>query len=179
MKNKIFGIIVALTAFVAFALPAKAVNTIPLKADSANAAPCIVYGDPFNNMGCTLFANPSTPVGTGETAALGIYNSTNVPVNASFETLLSSGAGTIIIATPSISTTTVPYGLVGIPDGTMLVLTSTAAAGGGVTFQDNGTLSGSQLELGAATRTVTLNKILRLRFVSATSKWVEESYGNN
>lgn len=161
------------------ALPAGAQNIIPLKPDGALAAPCTVYGAPYNVEACNAQANPSVQQGTGESAALGLFASSTVVVSASFETVISSGGDITNTATPSISTTTTPGGSIGIPDGFELTLISTAAAGGGVYFQDNGTLSGSRLRLASATRLVARGKALTLKFSQAMSMWIEKAYASN
>lgn len=114
----------------------------------------------------------------GKVALTGVVSSTSIPVNSSYETIMSTSATTVTItALPSISTSTVPGGSTEIPSGTYLVLSSTGASG--ALFQDNGTLSGSQLELGAATRSVTQYKTLTLIYDATDHKWREISYGNN
>ncbi len=110
-------------------------------------------------------------------AITGIVVSTTIPVNSSYESLLSTGSTVILTSVPNISTTTVINGSTLLPSGTYLVLSSTAA--GGVTFQDAGTLTGSQLQLGAATRTVTQYKTLTLIWDATDGFWREISYGNN
>jgi len=123
----------------------------------------------FTNSGLNVF---------GKVAITGVVASTTIPVNASYQTIMSTANGTVsITATPSIATTTVVGGATGLPSGTYLVLTSTGASG--VILSDNGTLSGSQLELGAATRTITQYKTLVLIFDAVDSKWRELSFGNN
>jgi hypothetical protein len=88
------------------------------------------------------------------------------PVNTSF--LVINGTGTLTMtSTPTISTTTAI-------SGQELIITGGANP---VTFTDNGTLSGSLLELGAGTRVVSTNKILKLRFYGGS--WLEESYASN
>lgn len=117
-----------------------------------------------------------TQNGTGESSTTGMYRSSAVVVTTSWESVISSGGIVVITATPSIATMTAS----GFPlqDGTKLVLFSTSATGG-ITFQDNGTLSNSQLELGAATRALTLYKTLTLRWSAALGKWIEIAFGNN
>ncbi len=145
--------------------------------DSAATAGTLVYRDSLNLSALGLLSFASTQVGTGGSQNLGINISTTIPVSSSYEVLLSSGANILLTSTPNISTTTVVGGTVGIADGTILVISSTGAAT--ISLQDNGTLSGSQLELGAASRAITAKKTLTLIFNAALSSWLELAYGNN
>ncbi len=119
----------------------------------------------------------------GKVAITGIVVSTTIPVNSSYETVMSTAGNAIIIsATPSISTTTLVQaagaatGTI-LPSGTYLVLSSTGASG--ITLQDEGTLTGSRLQLGAATRAITQFKTLTLIWDATDAFWREISYGNN
>lgn len=123
-------------------------------------------------------SNTSTYQSTTRTVIQGININTIVPVTSSFETVVSSGGAIKLTSVPNISTTTIVGGTVTIPDGTFLVITATTTAGT-VTFQDQGTLTGSQLELGAATRTLTKDKTLTLIFDATELVWKELSFGNN
>lgn len=114
----------------------------------------------------------------GKSAISGVVVSTTIPVNASYETVLSTGGAIVITATPSIATTTIVGGATNLPSGTYLVLTSTSSSGQ-VTLQDDGTLSGSKLQLGASTRAITQYKTLTLVFDATDGFWREISYGNN
>lgn len=118
-----------------------------------------------------------TQVGTLSGQTTGVTVSTIVPVNSPYETVISSGGPIVLTSTPNISTTTVVGGAVEIPSGTMLVISSTATAS--VTFQDAGTLTGSQLQLGAATRAVSQYKTLTLIYDATDHFWREIAYGNN
>lgn len=124
-----------------------------------------------SNLGLTIY----TPyqVGTSQTANLGIYSSTTIPVNSSFEMLLSSGVtGITLTSTPNIATTTVVgTGIVGIPNGTLLVLGSTAAAI--IQLQDNTALAGSQIKAynGAATISISSSSSASFIFSSVDSFW--------
>lgn len=119
--------------------------------------------------------------GTNSTATTGIYTSTTIPIMSNYMTLLSSsskvGENFLMLATPTIATTTVAGGATAIADGTILILTSTSTAI--ITLQDNGTLSGSLLELGAATRAISQFKVLTLVFQGRLGKWLEIAYANN
>ncbi len=119
-----------------------------------------------------------TQVGTASGQNTGVNVSTIVPVNSSYETVISSGGPLVLTSTPNISTTTVVGGSVEIPSGTFLVISSTAATNS-VTFQDAGTLTGSQLQLGAATRAVSQYKTLTLIYDATDHFWREIAYGNN
>ena len=120
----------------------------------------------------------------GETAGIGtsvwgINSSTSIPVISPFEVLMSSSPslGVFITATPSIATRAVAGTGAIFPSGFILVLTSTVTAG--VTLQDAGTLSGSQLALGAATRVISKTKTLTLIWEANIARWLEIAYGNN
>lgn len=127
-----------------------------------------------------------TQVGTG-TGSLGVYSSSAIAVTSSYETVISSGVHILISATPSVSTNTVLLGTgiccdntsgSEIPTGTVLVLTSTASAGS-IILQDEGTLTGSRLQLGAATRAVGQFDTLKLIYDADDEFWREVSYVNN
>lgn len=114
----------------------------------------------------------------GKVAITGIVTSTSIPVNSSYETLMSTDNTTVsVTALPSISTTTVPRGTTELPSGTYLILTSTGPSG--VVLFDDGTLSGSRLQLGASTRTITQFKTLTLIYDAVDHYWREIAYGNN
>lgn len=108
---------------------------------------------------------------------IAISGATSIVPTDSFQMLLSSGANVVVTAVPSISTATVIGGLTPWADGTKLVVTTTGTVT--VTFQDNGTLSGSRLHLGANTRIVGADKILTLIYVAAQNFWDELAYANN
>lgn len=84
-----------------------------------------------------------------------------------FNVLNSTGGAILMQTTPAISTST-------YSDGTMYILQSATAT---VTFQDNGTLSGSLLELGSTTRALGVGDILVL--VYRAGKWWEMGFYNN
>lgn len=176
----VFG---AIALMVGLGAQAYAVNSIPLKPDASNAAPCTVFGSPSNGMSCGKTTAPnaaldvdgsvivSKKVSHTRTALSAIQASTTISVTSTFETLLSTGGSVIVTATPSISTTS-------IKDGTFLVLASTSTTSP-VVLQDNGSLSGSQLELGAASRTISGNATLTLIFDLTLSKWKEIAFSAN
>lgn len=114
----------------------------------------------------------------GKVALSGIVTSTTIPVNSSYMTLASTSATTVsITALPSISTTTVVLGSTELPSGTYIILTSTSA--NGVVFFDAGTLTGSQLQLGASSRVVSQYDVLALVYDATDHFWREVSYTNN
>lgn len=116
-----------------------------------------------------------TQIGTG-TGNLGVYVSTRIPVTSTYQTVISSGLNVVLTTTPSIATATAAG--VQLPSGTILVLSSTSTASS-VTLQDEGTLAGSFLQLGAATRTISSFKTLTLIYDATDGYWREISYGNN
>jgi hypothetical protein len=116
-------------------------------------------------------------VAFGLSGQTGVFISTTIPVLSSYETIISSGGNIKLTSTPTISTDTVAGGATAIPDGWILVLTSTATQT--ITFQDEGTLTGSNLALGAATRAISKTKTLTLQWNAALGRWLELAYGNN
>lgn len=122
------------------------------------------------------FALGKSQVGTA-TGAFGVYASSTIPVGSSYILLLSSGSNLLVTSTPSLSTATSIGGATSIADGTLVVVTSTDAAT--ITLQDDGTLSGSKLELGASTRAISAKKTLTLIYQATLGKWLEIAYGNN
>ncbi len=119
---------------------------------------------------------PSIALGTsGQNTGVNI--STVIPVNGSYETVISSGGPIVLTSLPTIATTTVVGGSTLIPDGTFLVITSTST--NGITLQSNGNLAGTQLFLGATTRVIALHKRLFLQFyqnVPNAAYWEEVAY---
>lgn len=82
--------------------------------------------------------------------------------------MLLDASGTLKLeSTPSIS-------VLNISTGAVVILTGSSNV---VTLQDNDTLAGSKLELGASTRDVGTNDILELLFLGST--WVEIGYTDN
>lgn len=117
-----------------------------------------------------------TQVGTGDSAALGVFASTVVPVTSSYESLISSGGIVTLISVPNISTTTVVGGNTLLASGTFLVLSSTATSADAVVLQSSATLAGSQLALGAATRSINGTHTIELIWDAADKLWREISY---
>lgn len=103
----------------------------------------------------------------------GVTSSSAIINTASFVVITTTNpAATVIdLATPTISTITAT-------DGQFIVIKGTSATAT-YTFQDNGTLAGSLVELGAASRVVSDLKVLTLMFDSLVGKWIEVNYGNN
>lgn len=62
MKNSIK--ICLVLAVMIPAIHAMAVNRVPLKPDSANNAPCTVFGTPSNGMSCGKITAPNAPIDT-------------------------------------------------------------------------------------------------------------------
>lgn len=127
-----------------------------------------------------------TQVGTG-TGSLGVYSSSAIPATSNYETVITSGVLVLISAVPSVSTGTVlkATGIccdnslsVALSEGMELILTSTASAGG-IILQDEGTLTGSRLQLGAATRQVDQFNVLKLVYDPADNFWREVSFTAN
>lgn len=118
-----------------------------------------------------------TAVGSA-TGLYGVYASSTIPATTGYETVISSGLLVLLTSTPNISTTTAVSGATPLTSGTHLVITSTAAVGA-LIFQDEGTLTGSLLELGGNTRTVGRYDILELVFDATDGKWREVSYTDN
>lgn len=111
-----------------------------------------------------------TQVGTTASATGGIYVSSTIPATSSYESLLSSASTSVLLtSTPNIAA--------GV-SGQYLILSSTSSASG-VVFQDEGTLTGSKLQLGAASRTVSQYKTLTLIYDAVDGFWREVGFGNN
>lgn len=105
------------------------------------------------------------------TSMTGVTVSSSVPAAASYYILTSTSGALIMAATPAISTTTATNGQTMILRG--------VSASNTFTLQDQGTLSGSLIELGAATRVISDKKVLFLLYDSTLGEWLEQSYGNN
>ena len=105
----------------------------------------------------------------------GIFASTQVLVTSTYQTLQSSGGVVTLVSIPSIATG--PAAGLEFASGTFLVLSSTATDA--VVFQDEGTLTGSQLQLGAATRSISKYDTLTLIYDATDHFWREIAYGNN
>lgn len=110
-------------------------------------------------------------------AITGISATTTILPTDSFNVLSSTGVSVLMTSKPTISTATIVGGSTPWADGTKLIITTTGTAT--ITLQDNGTLSGSSLHLGAASRIIGADKILTLIYVAAQNFWDELSYANN
>lgn len=101
----------------------------------------------------------------------GVTIATTVVPTATFMVLTTTSPAATIVSTavPTFSAGT---------DGQWLVIKGTSSVAT-TTLQDNGTLAGSTLELGAASRVISDLKVLTLIYDSTVAKWVEMSYGNN
>lgn len=119
-----------------------------------------------------------TQVGTIGSAAGGMTVSSGIPVTTNYQTLISTGGSITITDTPSVSTTTILDGTTELTSGTFLILTSTAA-NGPILLQDEGTLTGSQLQLGAATRSIGQYDTLILIYDALDNFWREVAFVNN
>ena len=118
--------------------------------------------------------NTPTQLG-GEGGVYGVYGTTVIYVTSTYLNITSSaaaGGAVVMTSTPNIATTTVAGAP--LPPGFMLVVGSTVASYGAV-FQANGTLSGSQLYLGAASRTVNNKNTLTL-ILGPDGFWKEQSF---
>lgn len=104
----------------------------------------------------------------------GLYISSSIPFTSEYESVIGSNTAITLTSIPSISTGPASGGCFTTPQ--YLVLTSSFTT---VTLQSNGTLSGSGLKLGAATRAIAPNNVLSLAFNPDTCVWMEESFSAN
>ena len=165
-------VIAIMALFVAGLVPFASARTVGVLYGDA-----LVIGDiaaPVASIGTTGVLSMAGVANTGAVAetpntssysSIGISTSIN-PAGLAFIVMNASGTITST-ATPFISTTSAVSGQV-------LTLMGGANA---VTLQDNGTLSGSLLELGDTSRVLGAGDILRLRYYNG--KWWEESFVNN
>lgn len=102
--------------------------------------------------------------------------STAITTVGTYKTVVSTGGGVISEATPTVSTTTSAG--VALRTGKTLIIRGISDANA-ITLQDDDTLAGSQLELGASTRVLGLNDVIYLIWdadTSTTGRWLEVSY---
>lgn len=128
-----------------------------------------------------VLSNGVTQVGTlsGGAVGQGIYVSSQILPTSNYITFISSGVGAgAMTSTPTISTTTTTQGTTGWPSGTFITITSTSSSGG-IVLQDEGTLTGSRLQLGASTRQINQFDTITLVFDARDSFWREVSFTNN
>ena len=119
-----------------------------------------------------------TALGSGQSTVAGIYTATTVVVTSSYMSLISSGTSDVLLnSTPSVSTGPSTTAVANWASGTLVIFTSTSSAG--VIFQDEGTLTGSRLQLGAATRLVNRYDILTLIYDATDNFWREVSFSAN
>ena|SRR3990167_439935 len=122
-----------------------------------------------------LFSLPSIQIGTSAQTNYGLHGTSVIFAGSSYQTLLSSGNEIILTSLPHIATTTIVGGVIGIPDGSIMILGSTSALST-VILQSSGTLPGSRLNLHAPTRKIDSTKTLGLIFNSVLSSWIELFY---
>jgi len=97
-----------------------------------------------------------------------VYLSTSSSLSITDSIMVICGTGTITSnATPFISTTT-------YTEGTHFMIVGGSNT---VTLQDNGTKSGTLLELGSNTRALSSNDVLELLLING--KWIEIGFNNN
>lgn len=113
----------------------------------------------------TLTGKVFTPSTTLQTLAAG----NTISPNAGKVRVVGSGGAVTLISTPTITNPAA--------DGQRLVIYGTDDTNT-VTLQTNGTLAGSNLILGAATRALKANSILELIWDSVASKWAEIAFRN-
>lgn len=110
----------------------------------------------------------------------GITFSTNeLPASSSYLVLNSSGGNILMTSKPTVSTATVMGGSTFINDGAFLVLTTTNTTSK-IMIQDNGTLSGSLLNLGlnVTTEVVSSSRPVALIYNKTANTWVQISPPN-
>lgn len=154
--------------------------------DSGNlTVPATVSAAGVTNTGNTT--NSGNVATTGITSfprsSLNVGASSEVTVTSSYVTVISSSNNVLMKSKPNISTATANGGSTALPDGAFLIVKSTgcdtAVSVSSVTFQDEQTLSGSRMRLGAASRTVSCFKVLTLMYDATTKFWNEINYANN
>jgi len=132
-----------------------------------------VTGNSTVSGNASVTGNQTTAGATIKTASAttGVYVSTTVAATSSYAVLTSSSGPLLMTSTPSVNVATATNGQILIIKGVSATNT--------ITFQDEGTLTGSKLELGSTTRVVSDKKVLQLIFDSTLGEWLELSYGNN
>lgn len=99
---------------------------------------------------------------------LGMTTSSAVTASRTYHLFTSTAGAVKLASTPTISTAAAT-------NGQLLIMRSTSTVNY-ITIQDNDTLSGSQLELGADTRDLDSNNPIVLIYDSGTEKWHEVAY---
>lgn len=113
---------------------------------------------------------------TRGTAQTEVGASTQVTITAGYKTVTSTGGIVTVSALPSVKTTYQVSGTT-VASGVEITLKGTSDANA-VVLQDDDTLAGSKLELGASTRALGLNDILVLMYDATVDRWLERSYSN-
>lgn len=178
--NRIFSAVVALALLAFHSVPSLAAGSCSGYLASSTCVTAANVTD--TGSGLTLYGPlVQTPTQLGaEGGVFGVYGTTTIFVTSQFLNITSSaavGGAVVMTTTPTIATTTVAGA--NLPFGQTLVITSTVASYGAV-FQANGTLSGTLLYLGAASRTVnnknTLSLILTPDSATGQGVWHETSF---
>ena len=201
MKRNLIGLGVLLAALLVLVqsptLRAITVNPASnVTADSSNTAETIVLRDASGNFSAgaitaatftptyiggytatgdvrlnTLFKYTKTAIGTlGGLKNQGIYVSSTIAVTSSYQTICSSGGNITLTSTPNIA-------VAGLTGGIFLILTSTVSSV--INLVDEGSLTGSKVQLGAATRAISQYKVLTLIYDATDGYWREVAYADN
>lgn len=125
---------------------------------------CIGQDEQFK-LGMPMSITPST--------FSGINASTSIPVTDGYLVVASSGGIVAVTATPSVKTTYESGRAV--KSGSLLVLRGSSDANA-VVLQDNDSVSGTKLDLGATTRSLGNKDILVLWYDAAVDRWMEWLY---
>lgn len=182
MKNKKWKAIGAAAVLVlAFVLGAVA----PGRADAAPRSNVWSAGDNTNKVlkdGTFVIAKPQE---TTENVTLALVEESTTVINtAAYLVVTSSGGIVTLINTPTVSTTTAAG--IALATGKIITIIGTSDTDA-VVLQDDDTEAGSQLELGANSRTLGLNDIIVLKWRATASaggpagqdgRWLEVSYTN-
>ena len=176
MKNKKWKVLGAAAIFVlAFTLGA----VTPGRVEAGPRDSVWSVGDNTNKIlkdGTFVIAKPLEM--TVDTTQSVVEESTTVINTAAYQLLTSSGGIVTLINTPSVSTTTTAG--IALGTGKMITLIGTSDTDA-VVLQDDDTLSDTQLELGANSRSLGKNDVLVLVWqasASTTGRWLEVSFSN-
>ena len=115
------------------------------------------------------------PVIAKATALTGVTASTTIAFTSAYWIVTSSGGVVPMVATPAISTAATSG--VNITSGQTMIIRGTSDANA-IVLQDDDSVAGTLLELGATTRTLGLNDIIYLLFDATSGRWLEVSYSN-
>ena len=128
----------------------------------------VLAGGATSNLGI----NNSAPTAFGHTGSQALTASSQIVASATHVLLTATAAISLTGTTPTISAAA-PY----VPqDGQVLYLVVAGTAGHTITFTSQGTLAGSALSLGAATRVVNRGGCLSLIYNSTLAEWVETGF---